>query len=344
MIESIIMGFKDLWKNKYIFIVFLFSVLLICLTGISATTGLMGELDANNELSQDVYTLTPVSNDMSANASLANEMNLLLKEGGSTFFYSEKISEDTGVPTAVVIDYERDEKLPQGIVGKIYANSSVRQIVDLNSIQFPEKVLLGGHIDNKFDERLFDYFYRDEVILLVLQTNNLDQWVESPFGLDLVTLVENTRFDVEEIGRGLEKEFVTLFDDSFIHIQVHTNQNEEIPFILLYVYPAIAVVIASLFLATVILYSSLFKHLTRTYTIHLISGATLPHIYLRNSIFTVALVVLCFGFISFLNGFQINEIFWTALSILAILFLTLATLLYLVLKRENLSMTLKGDE
>lgn len=351
MVESLLLGLRDLMKNKRIFIVFVLAILLICMTGISATTSLVREMTTNFSAGEASggYTAVPISNDMSSNSQMVNEVNQLLEQGGMSFFYSEQLSSQTNFPTIVVIDAEQSKSFQgeqyegEALVGKLYATSDIQQKMNLDDMQFPEPVTFASTSNRDFAERAFDNFLEDEVVILLLQADRLDKWIDTEFGLEVVELVENVRFNESDKKKGLNNEFEAILEGSFLQLKTPNHQSDELKFILLYVFPAIALIIISLLVALAIMYGSIFTKLYRMYTIHLISGATLTHIYIRNSVFSITLVSVCFLIISFLNKFRINDILIITAVILSVVLVIFEVLLYLVLKRKNVSMTLKGD-
>jgi hypothetical protein len=347
MAESFILGFRDLFRNKRLFILFEVSLLAICLIFISAIDSLLWDLNLSSTAggSSPEYIAIPISNDMSSNAQLVNETNRLLHKGGKTFFYSEQWATQTGHPTAVVIDSAFNESVGgERQYAKIYASPGIKEKMDLANMHFPEPAAFESTNMNGFDERLFDSFYKDEVVIILLKTNRLDKWIETAQGLEIIELAENVRFSEPEKQKGLAAEFEAIFADSFLSLYSNSSQSNEARFILLYVFPTAAFVIVSLILALIIMYDSLFKKLYREYAIHLISGGTFKHIYARNSVFIVTLFSVCLLIISFLNHFEINRLLGIALAILFLIFSVFEILLYLFLKRKNVSLTLKGDD
>lgn len=349
MVESLILGFRDMFRNKRLFFVFEISLLLICMIVISSSSSLLSELNISSNAGESSkrYSVVPIENDMSSNTQFVNELNQLLNKGGKSFFYSDQVSRQISFPTLIVIDKTFNESVDQQnnaeLYVKLYAKSDIVKNIDFANLHFPEPATFGSNDLNGFDERIFEYFSEDEVVILLLNTNHLDKWIEINEGLEIIDLVENISFSELDKQEGMVDEFEAIFEDSFLFLQSDSNQSKEVRFILLFVYPVVALLIASLIVAFIIMYVSLFKKLYREYTIHLISGATLKHIFIRNSVFIFTLVSVCFLLIFFLNAFQINLIFWITLVILKLVLVVFEVLLYIVLKRKNLSMTLKGD-
>ena len=110
MVESIILGFRDLLRNKRVFIIFQVCLIIICTIVISATTSLLRELDNQTITEEEEFsklnTVVPISYDMSANPELVNEINQWLNKGGKSFFYSEQLTNQSDLPTYIVIDSE----------------------------------------------------------------------------------------------------------------------------------------------------------------------------------------------------------------------------------------------
>lgn len=341
MVESLILGFRDMFKNKSLFLVFETSILLICLIVISASSSLLSELNSSFNVGESSkgYTVVPIANEMSSNAQLVNEINQLLNKGGESFFYSETVTNQIGFPTVIVTGNAFNEEL----YAKIYAKSDIKQKINFANVHFPEPTTFESTDLSGFDEKIFEYFPEDEIVIILLNTNQLDKWIEPNDGLKIIELVKNVRFSELDKQEGIVDQFEAIFEDSFLFLQSNSNQSKEVSFILLFVYPVVALLIASLVIAFIIMYNSLFKKLYREYTIHLISGATLKHIFVRNSVFIFTLISVCFLIVSFLNGFQVNLIFWITLVILLLIFVVFEVLLYLVLKRQVLLMSLKGD-
>lgn len=344
MNESIILGFRDLFNYKRLFIIFEIVLLFTWFMVISVTASLLSELNSryNEANSVPSYSVVPINNNMSNNDTIVNKLNKLLHKGGNTFFYSAKLAEEMGVPTLVLLDNQFNQN-NESTYAKLYANPTVQQKIKQSNKQFPEPVTVGANNPARFDERIYYDFPEDQLAIVLLKTNHLSKWINTTDGTELMSFVENLRFSEAEKQKGLLKELTAALHNSFIFLQLPPSQNTEVKFILQFIYPVVALLIAALLVAFTIMYNRLFKQLFREYTIHLISGATLKHIFLRNSVFIFSLVFLCFIFILILNGFQINLLFWIAFTTLALVFIVFELLLFIILKRENLSLNLKGD-
>lgn len=350
MVESMILGFHDVLRNKRIYIIFQVCLVIICSIVILATSSLLRELNNVSTTEAEEFsklnTVIPISYDMSANPEVVNDINQLLRNGGKSFFFSEHLTNQSEFPTYIVIDSELNqliesvEETDGASFAKVYSQINPELIID---IDFPEPTEFESTDVSRFDERIFDTWYQDEVVIVLLQTNQLDKWIATDHGLEIIELVENTA-----VKKSKEEELVAkiefILEDSFLSHQSSNYKNEEISFLTFYVYPTVGFVIIALFISLVIVYVSLFKKLYREYTIHLISGATLKHIFARNSVFIIALIIVCLLIISFLNGFQVNDRLGITLAILTFVFIVFEGLLYLTLTRKNLSMTLRGDD
>lgn len=344
MVEAIVLGFHDMLRNKRVFTVFLICLSLICIIVISSTSSLIRELDSMS-ITEDtefteLNTVVPISHDMSANADIVNELNQLLKKNGKTFFFSEQLSNQIELPTYVVIDSElnqlHEEQLEEARFAKIYSQINSERIM---GIEFPEPAKFESSNVSYFDERIFESFY--EIVIVLLKTDRLDKWIDTDSGLEIMELIEyasvNKIYEEEMVA-----ELEVILEGSFLSYQPSNYQNIEIDFIKYYVYPTVGLVLLSLLISLIIMYISLFKKLSREYTIHLISGASLKHIYARNSVFNITLVFACLLIVSFLNGFQINYILGITSAVLTFVFIVFEGLLYLTLTRKDLSMTLRG--
>lgn len=289
-------------------------------------------------------TVVPISYDMSANPELVNEINQWLNKGGKSFFYSEQLTNQSDLPTYIVIDSELTQsnqgEIAEENFAKIYSQIPSEQLME---IDFPEPIKFEASDVSQFDERIFYSFYEDEVIIVLLQTNRLDKWIDTEYGLEITGLLDNA--SVNKLNEAdMTAELEVILEGSFLSYQPSNHQNNEVDFLKFYIYPAVGLVIASLLVGLTIMYVSLFKKLYREYTIHLISGATLKHIFARNSVFIVALIFVCLLIIAFLNGFIFNDILKIAIAVLAFISIVFEVLLYVTLKRKNLSMTLRGDD
>ncbi|MBM7541115.1 hypothetical protein [Amphibacillus cookii] len=348
MMDALMLGFKDLFKNKRLFFIFEACLLMVCVIIMSVSFALIWELDQRSidRTSSEAYTVIPTSNDMTSNSQLISKVNPLLNKGGRSFFHSEYLTSQMGLTTVIVIDSSlndllySDEEMNQTSYAKIFTKADLDQT--LMTIDFPEPTTFGSTDVSRFDERIFDSFFDDEVIIVLLHTNELGKWMESTYGSEIFDLVDNVQFTASDKQNGLVAAFEAIFDDSFLTLQPSSYQNDELRFILLYVFPTIAFVIAALLVALTIMYISLLKKLYREYTIHLISGATLKAIYARNSVFIIILIAFCLLGVSVLNGFELNDIFGIISVILLLIFFTFELLLYVVLKKRNISITLKG--
>lgn len=349
MIESLILGFRDLLKYKRLFIMFEIALLLIWMIVISASSSLLSELkiSSNAESSLRDSFVVPIKTDMSSNTNLVNEFNQVLNKGGKTFFYSNQVTNKLGVPTVIVLDKNFNkgvnEQNNESSYAKLYATTNVKQKINLSNIHSTEPITLGANNLNGFDERIYENFSKEDLAIILLKTENLNKWIDTKEGLEIMDFVENLNFSKLDKEGGVDEGFDEILGESFMYMQSNTSENTELRFILLFVYPVAALLIASLVLALTIMYGNLFKKFYREYSIHLITGATLKHIFLRNSVFIVILVSICFLFILYLNKFQINLIFWIALVTLTLVFVIFEVVLFTVLKRRNLSIILKGD-
>lgn len=350
MRESLILGFRDLFRNKKALIVFEVSILLICMIVISASNSLMRNINVLERPSSMDYIVVPTSTDMSSNTQLVNEINQLLTKGGTSFFYSDELTKQVDLPVVVMINpqlYElktgSEKKANEASYAKIYTSSVLEQTQNFGNVDFPDPTTFESNDISEMDERIFEYYFEDEVVIIHLQTSQLDKWIDTQYGLEILELVKNVRFGEFSEQEELVEEFEALMQGSFLTLQPNNYQSNEVRFILFYVYPTVAIIIASLVVALTIMYVSLFKNLYREYTIHLISGATLKHIYMRNSVFIITLIAICLMGISFLNRFQFNRILGITFVTLLLIFIVFEILLYFVLRRRNISMNLKGD-
>ncbi len=348
--DALMLGFKDLFKHRRLFFIFEACLLMVCVIIMSASFALIWELDQRSidTTSLEAYTVIPTSNDMTSNSQLIRKANQLLNKGGRSFFHSEYLTSQIGLTTIIVIDSDlnnllyNDEEMSQTTYAKIFTKADLGQT--LTTFDFPEPTEIGSTDISRFDDRIFESLFEDEVVIVLLNTNHLDKWMENTYGSEIFDLVDNVQFNALDKKNGVVAEFEAIFEDSFLTLQSNNYPNDELRFILLYVFPAVAFVIVALLVALTIMYVSLFKKLYREYTIHLIAGATLRAIYVRNSVFIITLIVLCLFGVSVLNGFELNDIFGIISITLLLIFFIFELLLYVVLKKRNISITLKGED
>lgn len=348
MIDTLILGIKDIIKNKRTFFVFFAITFTTSLMLISSVMPLVREFLVEGSRPNLLYSAVPISNDMTSNRSLFKGVNDLLNEEGSSYFESFTATLKMNLPVVIVVDAwvngtmpKLDDNHPQSFA-KLYVKEN-EGVMDDITLHFPELQIVGSVEKEYVDSRIFDSFHEDQIVVIFLKSNEFDRWVDLEFGLDLISLIEFVSFKYSDHPQESMMRFESLFEDSFLMLKRINESNQEAQFLVSFVYPMILVSLIVMVIGFAIMITSLLRSMYREYTIHLISGATYLNIFLRHSIFIFLLLFVCLMLVSVLNQFKINREFLIVLSYLTTMGLILEGVLLFVLSRKSLLKNVKGD-
>lgn len=155
---------------------------------------------------------------------------------------------------------------------------------------------------------------------------------------EYISLIENTSFIKSDIEKGIDIEFENLFSNKDLFLKRHINSNDkEFHFIKSYIFVYIVLLLMSFFICFYIFIKNLFKKLIREYKIHMISGADLKGIFIRNSCFILSLILINFILIMFLNKFKLDTIFFINLFSNIFYFLSLEIIVLIIILKTDLS-------
>lgn len=341
IIDNIKLGFKDLLKNIKNFILFLLFIASITLIVVASTSSLIEIFKEKNKININ-YFAVPVSYDMYDFVNVRSRVEKILENGGYSQTQCEKINEEYGVSLFV-------------LVGKFQKNSENRILfaVDKNNLDLliqKEKNLKEISIDEIDNKKLklvnIDVEFKDRELTFVSFDNKYSSL--SNFKLthnDVMNLIENVKFNNEDIKNGLDIEFEKAILNNDIVFKKHISyQNEEISFILKYVYFYTILLLVSFIISLGIFIKSLYKKLFREYRIHIICGATKKGIFIRNSVFVFTLIFMNFIFFNLLNRFMFNTVFSVNIFSNLIYLIILEFVILNMLTREALTATVMEGE
>lgn len=347
MIDSIIIGFKDIYKNYRIFIVLEISILIFCLIAISSTLSVVSNLQTyrSTESSGKNFQAVPVSYDISSSSKVIEAVNELLQIHGKTYFQSYSLTEQFNYPVMIVIDAKSTKIKNPNHMSTVYTTIPILEDVQQNEINFPEKVTISTINLKEFDQEIYDRIPEGyDFMVIHLYTNQISKWIDTGFGDEIIEFTENIELYKNGKEGEIEKQLQDIYKNSFLDISKISSSNAENHFIYQYIYPTVLIMLINIILSLIIIYNNFFKLLVKEYTIHIISGASFRNIFVRNSVFSIMLVLIAFLTIMFLDSFTFGIAQLIGSILLITVLLLMEIILYITMKRKNILNNLKGDQ
>ncbi len=341
MIDSIILGCKDIFRNRRIYFATLFMILATCIIVMASTLSVLDELNLRNRGNSQLFRTTVISTNMNNNVQLVDDLYRFYQSHGGSYFLSTELMNLTEYETRILVGAQYEELLINGRT-TVYSSSDIYE-------SMKEKDVLSEFQHHVFDREKFDI---DEInyaaklnipmVVIVFNEKSLSDWVQTEDGSEIISLVDNSQFSKEDKKNGVNERFIELFETSFLKVQ-EVEKGGQLDFILKYIYAIAFLMILVTCLSMYILYSIELKKLYKEYTIHLIHGATLMDIFVRSSIFIVSIIAVCIISILYLVRFKMGTSLTIGLITLTLLLIIFELIILTLLKRKNLLKNLKGD-
>ncbi len=343
MIDNLCLGIKDIWNNKKIFISFLLMIFTILILSVSSTSSVVRELvnPPDRSMSYRSFRVELINMDMSENNKIVKDVYEIFKEDGGSYFNSYDLQMKLSERVLILVG-NRFEMYGDGDKTTIYTTPSTKEKIQSGEI-------LSEEIEYEFRPR--DEIYIEEIeesvgfsginTIIVLQTSKFDKWINVDYYSEIIELIENTEFSKKEISEDLKNEFIGVFEATSYLVE-KTVRSDHLGFILKNIYLMLLLAIIAVILSTYILYNAQLKKLYKEYTIHLIYGATIKDIFIRNSVFLGLCLAIDFTIFMYLNKFNFNDYFIIGFITMLIMLCIFEILLWFVLKRKDLLNNLKG--
>lgn len=326
---------KDIINNKTIFIVTLFLVIVVSLMVTSISIAI--NRNRNVDLSPDkqiYFEPVPTSFEFNDLDSMIKETDALLSRNGQSYFISQDLNEKYNCRIIVLVgNFINDSKSRY-----IWAISKVndkfgRELSNLNNkINYKEIEKLNI---SDFDTKDKNFYVAD-----------LNKLTDYKLSVDsFFDVISNLSFSEEEIKNKVAEEFLKKFEDKTIRIKYIENSKEnEVSFIIIYVIPFLIIVITGIYISLIIFYKNVLYKMRNENIVHIISGATIKDIFLRNSLFIIIIMICNFLFLTWANTIDKDAIASKVIPIICIIeFVFAEIILYILIKNENLERYVGGE-
>lgn len=297
MIDTIILGLKDVYHNIKIFIILILSILTITTIFVSSTLSLFyTNLATDKTHLRNSYHLVPTSTDMSQNKNLVNDYFSFIIENGVSYFPSNTLTEKYDIATLIVVGDSTliDQQIQQqdSTSGFLIADASET----LNKIEYNGKEIKLESLNLSYDNQFLNEIAETPLILICLGNNeDLTKWLNYEDGDIVLQFIENSIFDTN--AEKYEKPLLDIFDKSFISMKHYPVSDYEKKFIYTYIYPFICITMICVLISFWLIYSHFLRKMYREYMIHIFYGAKKKDILLRNSISMVFIFMIsCIAF------------------------------------------------
>lgn len=326
---------KDIINNKTIFIVTLFLVIVVSLMVTSMSIAISNNNIADLKLNTQTYfEPVPISFEFNDLDSMIKETDALLSKNGQSYFISQDLNEKYNCRIFV-------------LVGNFIDDSKVRYIwaVSKNNDKLrKEAVKVNDSIDyiNIENLNISDFDTKDKNFYMA----DLNKLTDYKLTVDSFSdVINNLSFSEEEIKNKVAEEFVKKFEDKTIRIKYIENSKEnEVSFIIIYVIPFLIIVITGIYISLIIFYKNVLYKMRNENIVHIISGATVKDIFLRNSMFIIIIMICNFLFLTWANTIDKDAIASKVIPIICIIeFVFAEIILYILIKNENLERYVGGE-
>lgn len=326
---------KDIINNKTIFIVTLFLVIVVSLMVTSMSIAINRNRNVDLSLDKQIYfEPVPTSFEFNDLDSMIKDTDDLLYRNGQCYFISHDLNEKYNCRIVV-------------LVGNFIDDSKVRYIwaVSKNNDKLrKEAVKVNDSIDYINIEKLNipDFDTKDKNFYMADLNKLTDYKLTADSFFDVIS---NLSFSEEEIKNKVAEEFLKKFEDKTIRIKYIENSKEnEVSFIIIYVIPFLIIVITGIYISLIIFYKNVLYKMRNENIVHIISGATIKDIFLRNSLFIIIIMICNFLFLTWANTIDKDAIASKVIPILCIIeFVFAEIILYVLIKNENLERYVGGE-
>lgn len=326
---------KDIINNKTIFIVTLFLVIVVSLMVTSMSIAINSNRNVDLSLDKQIYfEPVPTSFEFNDLDSMIKDTDDLLYRNGQCYFISHDLNEKYNCRIVV-------------LVGNFIDDSKVRYIwaVSKNNDKLrKEAVKVNDSIDYINIEKLNipDFDTKDKNFYMADLNKLTDYKLTADSFFDVIS---NLSFSEEEIKNKVAEEFLKKFEDKTIRIKYIENSKEnEVSFIIIYVIPFLIIVITGIYISLIIFYKNVLYKMRNENIVHIISGATVKDIFLRNSMFIIIIMICNFLFLTWANTIDKDAIASKVIPILCIIeFIVAEIILYILVKNEKLERYIGGE-
>ena len=336
MIQNLKLGIRDIIKNiKFILLVSGFTISIGAIIT-SSTGSIYSTIKESGSIRNNSYVV--VDNDISDFETLKKPILNLLKDGGYSY-YSSYVLEPLSTYAFVLIG-ETSNALDENTI--YYDSYSIQQqnISQIIELPFDYIDINADPVDFTDANSLLHGFDLTQYDVIVsISSKSKESWMPYFSIYEELPFLENFQPRNKAI---FDEEITELLNDTPFQYIKHSD-NEEIDFIVKYIY---LLTLLGILLATVgyrILYKKIFLQLYREYLINYASGATLFDIFMRNSVILFVVHVIVLSALLFLTiGSQIYYyvivIMYTFISLMLQIIC-----LYRFITKKNLVDGLKGD-
>lgn len=326
---------KYILNNKTIFIVTLFLVIAVSIMVTSMCIAINRKNIADLKLNTQTYfEPVPTSFEFNDLDSMIKDTDDLLYRNGQCYFIPHDLNEKYNCRIVV-------------LVGNFITESKSRYIwaVSKDNDKFGREFSnLNDKINYTEIEKLNipDFDTKDKNFYMADLNKLTDYKLTADSFFDVIS---NLSFSEEEIKNKVAEEFLKKFEDKTIRIQYIGNSKiNEIRFIVEYVLPYLIIIITGIYLSLVIFYKNILYKMRDENIVHIISGATIKDIFLRNSLFITIIMICNFLFLIWANSFDKSAIASKVIPILCIIeFIVAEIILYILVKNEKLERYIGGE-
>lgn len=316
--------FKDIIKNYKIFIILELLIVFSTILFTEITNSYFLSKRSSLEDSQ-VFTAVPIDLEKNFQKIIYEELDSLFSRGGMTYFSSEKLNQkyDENITVVTFNSSNKPKNRYFWIVSNSFLNKhGLRNVKVLKS----KDILNKPEIENKLDDG-------NSTIIepLEYKYNKISNYKLS--GIELISLIENTKFNEDAINLSLDKEFKNIFDNTYIKcIEKKSANEEELTFIKRYMMPLLIMLLSSNCFVFIILNNSLLDYYT--YTKYDYLNISYDNLFKKNSSFISSLFILSIAVVFYFNKFRINFAMFLILFFNIVIFLIFECISYKSIKNR----------
>ncbi len=338
--NSLKLGFRDIWRFKKVFCLML---ALITLSGILLVAGILPCLDMLKEqTSAASFSLIPISyveEDSNEASLLLDKLGQVYQQGGASFFSSEHINKkfDTYVQ---ILFYHQAKDVVWAIPKEDAPFFLEKYGKEAGEIQEMDTVKLEAELSDLGygKENLMDTLYIEPQLLFKISDPGYHDLRNYRLTFDeILTLVDSTYSGKRELNEGWDHALEEVFSGSSFYVKknIYSGNQSELLFLSLYYFPYIFFLTAAVCIMFYIFSREMYRIMQKEYAIHLLSGAQKRTIFLRNTMFNIALLGTAFLILHHRNSFRISFSLWFKGGLTLALLLLFEGILLSALKNED---------
>lgn len=340
MLDNILLGMKDIYKNKFIFLLIQVLILLICIIFVSTSlTMTYSQANTHSEYLKSQYSLVPISNDMSKNKEFVNRIYDEIHETSMTYFNSYSLSSMIDENVIILLGngtmFSKDMPKSMDNTTVFHTQENLNQTdIELNGIYYPTSFL---NIHSINDQSIAEHLSSSATIVYVNE-NNVAKWFDLMDGSTIIQMLEN--LNINSIDT---KKIESLTNDSFIYMKNNNSSNSEVLFVLTYIYPYLLLTMIAIILAFTIFNRNSLRKMKKEYIIHMLCGARTSDIIIRNSVMMLTTLIIDCACISFLIKNLTEPIVNFVYLIIISLLLLFECMMMYQLKSYHIMNTIRND-